>query len=91
LSVDVEALLVFQAISSIHQDGIVAVTVSQGVIQVTVNSKLVQLLGAISVGQLVTVPDVQDIFISAEVKVEVLIASSKTTLKVALLVEVGSL
>jgi hypothetical protein len=83
-------LLVFQTRSSIHQEGIVAITVSFVFIQVTVNSKLVQLFGEISVGQLVTSQVVQDIFISVEVNVEVLIGSSKITLKVALLVEVGS-
>jgi len=43
--VEVEALLVFPAMSCTPPAGIVAVTISQGAIPETVNSKLVPLFG----------------------------------------------
>jgi hypothetical protein len=90
LSLEVEALFIFHARSSIMPAQIVAVTVSDGVIHVTVNSKLVPLLGNTSVGPEVMVPVVPDTVISAVVKLQVLITSSKTTLYVALFIVVGS-
>lgn len=90
LSVEVEALFVFPAISEIRPDAIDAVTISSSVIHVTVNSKLVALLGATSVGPDVTVPVVQESEISPVVKLPILIGSSNTTLNVALSTIVGS-
>ena len=90
LSVDVDALFVFPAISCTFHAFILAVTTSLVVIPVTVNSKLVPLFGATSVGPEVTVPVVQVSVMSPELKVPVFIASSKTTLKVALSTAVGS-
>jgi hypothetical protein len=90
LSVEVEGLLRFPAISSITHPAIVATTVSPSVIPVTVNSKFVPLFGAISVGPDVTVPVVPESVISHEVNVEVLITSSKVTVYVAESTVVGS-
>ena len=90
LSVEVDALFVFQAGSATTHAHILAVTVSPSVIPVTVNSKLVSLLGATCDGPEVTDPLVPERVISEAMNVAKSIGSSKTTLKVALFTEVGS-
>lgn len=87
---DVEALFVFPAASATTHASILAVTVSPSVIPVTVNSKLVPLFGATCVGPDVTLPVVPASVISAAMKVAISIASSNTTLKIALSDHVGS-